>query len=129
MTDLLRDVNGLSPDINGYEKERRMASLNPSHHRIKLLFNVPDKDDSNDGNDGDDGEENGDGVGDDEKDRNKAALTLTRLCWCICPASCDGDGHKGNDDEDNGDEVDDDGNGYTGDDDDDTEQVMMVRGW
>jgi len=62
-------------------------------------FNVPNKDDGDDGDDFDDGEENGDGDGDDEKDRGTVALTLARHRWSIRPASRDKDGNKGNGDE------------------------------
>ena len=110
MMELLLDLDDLSLDIEGDEKETRMTSLNPSHHRIKLFFNVPGKDDGDNGNDGDDGEENGDGDGDGEEDggskedRSMAALTLTRCCWSVRPSICNGEGDKGDGDEGNGDE-------------------------
>ena len=79
---------------------------------VKKVFTVPDKDDGDDGdgdNDGEEGEDNGDGdgeedsVGDDEEDRITAALTLTRGCWSVHPASCDGNGDEVNGDEGDGD--------------------------
>ena len=82
MMELLLDLDDLSLDIDGDEKERRMASLNPSCPRIKSFFNVPDKD-----SDVDDGKDNGDGDSDDEEDRNTATLTITWCCRDVRSAS------------------------------------------
>ena len=87
MMELLLDLDDLSLDIDGDEKERRMASLNPSRHRIKQFFNVPDKDDDDDGSDVDDGKDNGDGDSDEEEDMNMATLTITQCCWYVRSAS------------------------------------------
>merc|ERR1740124_1927388 len=95
MMELLLNLDDISPDIDGDEKERRMASLNPSRHFIKSFFNVPAKNDGDDGNDGEEGEENSDGEEDGEgeedddveEERSTAALTLARSRWSVRPAS------------------------------------------
>jgi len=99
----LDNLDDLSPDIDGNEKERRMASLNSIHNRTKSFFNIPDKDDGDYGNDGY-GEDNGDSDGDNEKNKNTAVLMLTRCYRSVRPTIRDGEGNKGNGDEGDGDE-------------------------